>query len=353
VSARGSLRERNSDPHGMADLQPDGRPSIGLAAIVRSSATGMCFSSRMPYEIWSALGPRIAAHANASRWWLGDWVVFGERRYGHRYRVAIQATGLDYQTLRNYAASATTLSWPAASTRPVGGTISASSTTPRSAPCLITSRTAGWILPARTGGQSRSCDSGSGDRCALTQARTPHTCCVSPSTKSTRTAGVRPPRGVNAPWRPGSRDPWTRLRSANAWQPSPRATRCAWDCPVAAPAPVCIERVPKRLRGLNRDGLGVPLLERNLRCRGAVPTARGRGRSVREALTGPGLCVPSPSRRNQHSGAIRPAPARRIGSTSQFSSRGVDHGRSCGASRSGALRLAGSARAAGQRSGAR
>jgi hypothetical protein len=103
VSARGSLRERNSDPHGMADLQPDGRPSIGLAAIVRSSATGMCFSSRMPYEIWSALGPRIAARANASRWWLGDWVVFGERRYGHRYHVAIQATGLDYQTLRNYA----------------------------------------------------------------------------------------------------------------------------------------------------------------------------------------------------------------------------------------------------------
>ena len=63
----------------------------------------MRFSSWMPYEIWSALGPRIASRANASRWWLGDLVVFGERRYGHRYRLAIDATGLDYQTLRNYA----------------------------------------------------------------------------------------------------------------------------------------------------------------------------------------------------------------------------------------------------------
>jgi hypothetical protein len=78
------------------------RPSA-ITAIVRPSATGMRFNSRMPYELWSALGPRIAARANASRWWLGDWLVFGERHYGSRYRVAIETTGLDYQTLRNYA----------------------------------------------------------------------------------------------------------------------------------------------------------------------------------------------------------------------------------------------------------
>ena len=62
----------------------------------------MRFSSRTPYEVWSALGPRIAARANAVVV-AGDWVIFGERRYGHRYRLAIEATGLDYQTLRNYA----------------------------------------------------------------------------------------------------------------------------------------------------------------------------------------------------------------------------------------------------------
>jgi hypothetical protein len=56
----------------------------------------------MPYESWKTLGARIAAHSNATRWWLSDWIAFGERRYGDGYRAAVAATGLDYQTLRNY-----------------------------------------------------------------------------------------------------------------------------------------------------------------------------------------------------------------------------------------------------------
>jgi hypothetical protein len=49
------------------------------------------------------VGTRIARIANASCWWLGDWLVYGERAYGRRYTDAVKATGLDYQTLRNYA----------------------------------------------------------------------------------------------------------------------------------------------------------------------------------------------------------------------------------------------------------
>jgi len=41
--------------------------------------------------------------ADASAWWIGDWLVFGQREYGNRYKQAVAATGLDYQTLRNYA----------------------------------------------------------------------------------------------------------------------------------------------------------------------------------------------------------------------------------------------------------
>jgi hypothetical protein len=70
---------------------------------VRSSRCGLQFHPRTPYELWSALGARIAGHAKTTSWWLGDWVAFGERRYGERYRAAIEATGLDCQTLRNYA----------------------------------------------------------------------------------------------------------------------------------------------------------------------------------------------------------------------------------------------------------
>ncbi len=41
--------------------------------------------------------------SRASAWWLGDWIVYGERSYGERYKTALELTSLDYQTLRNYA----------------------------------------------------------------------------------------------------------------------------------------------------------------------------------------------------------------------------------------------------------
>ena len=49
------------------------------------------------------MGARIGSHASAGSWWLGDWLAFGQMKYGRRYKEAIDVTGLDYQTLRNYA----------------------------------------------------------------------------------------------------------------------------------------------------------------------------------------------------------------------------------------------------------
>jgi hypothetical protein len=57
----------------------------------------------LPFETWSRLGLHIAALADASAWWIGDWLVYGQRAYPDRYKSAITATGLGYQTLRNYA----------------------------------------------------------------------------------------------------------------------------------------------------------------------------------------------------------------------------------------------------------
>jgi hypothetical protein len=45
----------------------------------------------------------MGTYSNASSWWLGDWLAFGRMKYGRRYKEAISLTGLDYQTLRNYA----------------------------------------------------------------------------------------------------------------------------------------------------------------------------------------------------------------------------------------------------------
>jgi hypothetical protein len=63
----------------------------------------MHLSDELTFERWKSLGVSIGKYASASAWWLGDWLTFGQRRYGDRYREGITASGLGYQTLRNYA----------------------------------------------------------------------------------------------------------------------------------------------------------------------------------------------------------------------------------------------------------
>jgi hypothetical protein len=57
----------------------------------------------MSFNEWTAVGCRLAHVSSASAWALGDWLLFGQRAFGRRYRIALQETNLDYQTLRNYA----------------------------------------------------------------------------------------------------------------------------------------------------------------------------------------------------------------------------------------------------------
>jgi hypothetical protein len=72
------------------------------ASHVIASQTGLKFSPDIPYATWKVVGTKLGTRINSACWWLGDWLLFGERHYD-RYRDAVGATGLDYQTLRNYA----------------------------------------------------------------------------------------------------------------------------------------------------------------------------------------------------------------------------------------------------------
>jgi hypothetical protein len=77
------------------------------AAIVRrhgrSTPTALHLRNGIAFDDWLDVGRRISLIASASGWWLGDWLVYGQRTYRERYRAALDATPLDYQTLRNYA----------------------------------------------------------------------------------------------------------------------------------------------------------------------------------------------------------------------------------------------------------
>jgi hypothetical protein len=75
---------------------------VGDEATVQKS--GMSFPQNLSERAWERIGSNLRELTNSSAWWLADWLIFGEATYGwRRYREAIERTGLDYQTLRNYA----------------------------------------------------------------------------------------------------------------------------------------------------------------------------------------------------------------------------------------------------------
>jgi hypothetical protein len=79
------------------------QPRRAPRPIVHFTACGLQLSAAIDFDAWAALGARMALMTSACAWCLGDWLVFGERAYGQRYKTALEATSLDYQTLRNYA----------------------------------------------------------------------------------------------------------------------------------------------------------------------------------------------------------------------------------------------------------
>jgi hypothetical protein len=102
VDSSVAARHARNEPHELPERVPshDSSSAMGAAMPLR---LGMRFSRGLRFEQWVAIGRRVADRADASLWWLGDWLVFGSRMYGPRYERGIQLTGLDYQTLRNYA----------------------------------------------------------------------------------------------------------------------------------------------------------------------------------------------------------------------------------------------------------
>lgn len=52
---------------------------------------------------WVELGEHLGTAAKGSRWWVGDWVNYGEHEWGETYAEAERLTGLSVKTLEHYA----------------------------------------------------------------------------------------------------------------------------------------------------------------------------------------------------------------------------------------------------------
>jgi N6-adenosine-specific RNA methylase IME4 len=63
--------------------------------------TGLITTGEASVAEWTDFGKSIKGVEGAIQWLVGDWLNYGETRYGEKYKEAIEATGYDYQTLRN------------------------------------------------------------------------------------------------------------------------------------------------------------------------------------------------------------------------------------------------------------
>lgn len=63
---------------------------------------GLVLPENTTVEVWASIGRSLYWSAQDFQWQLGDWAVFGCKKYGKLKEFA-EANGINYQTLRNIA----------------------------------------------------------------------------------------------------------------------------------------------------------------------------------------------------------------------------------------------------------
>lgn len=83
--------------------------------------SGVEFEEKLDIKAWAEIGVSLCSMGEATMWWLGDWLNYGNSKYGEKYKEALSFFGKEvlgdrgysYQTLRDsaYVASRVQLSW--------------------------------------------------------------------------------------------------------------------------------------------------------------------------------------------------------------------------------------------------
>jgi hypothetical protein len=77
----------------------------------RFTPTGLIVEGEPSFELWQAVGVKLQAMKNAIQWWIGDWLNYGERRWGEMYAQAVEQTSYTEGSLAN-------MKWVADSVQP-------------------------------------------------------------------------------------------------------------------------------------------------------------------------------------------------------------------------------------------
>lgn len=103
MTSEGTASPADDAPTHIAKGPPAAREPRPPGDQIMVTRVGLRIPDALTYDGWETAGGRLAAVVESSAWCLGDWVVYGQSRYSDRYRQAVDALGLDYQTIRNYA----------------------------------------------------------------------------------------------------------------------------------------------------------------------------------------------------------------------------------------------------------
>ena len=61
----------------------------------------LTFSQELTFAEWESVGSELFRVQAAWQWWVGDWLNYGEKKYGQTYEKALTLTGKSIGTLRN------------------------------------------------------------------------------------------------------------------------------------------------------------------------------------------------------------------------------------------------------------
>ena len=83
---------------------PDAAAPVSSAPLAaRLTTTAWWPHGQLTVADWVRQGRWLGSLGRGSGWWIGDWIRYGNARYGERYGRAAQATRYDVHSLRNMA----------------------------------------------------------------------------------------------------------------------------------------------------------------------------------------------------------------------------------------------------------
>ena len=90
--------------HGRDGTRLASKPGTALGLPGTVTPRGLQLPSRLTFEDWQSAGQILQVIAGASLWWIGDWYLFGEERFGELSAQAIGGdTGYSPRTVQQAA----------------------------------------------------------------------------------------------------------------------------------------------------------------------------------------------------------------------------------------------------------